>query len=253
MSRRLAGSRHPRPGRVNGVYVAGHGEGRGCKGLPLSRYAPTRRKAKAPHLGPNYKPVLFISGRSSPRPRVPKPAPGRNHGGPSAARIAGSSGARGARTHWASGKGRGRAPGMGSAPRPAGAGGRRSREACAPRPGTEPRGPLPRRCGDCSGGASATRARATRYPACARAAAPSPPAPPPASGPPPDPPARPLAPSFRARSAPRPALPALPLESPSQDPPPSPHWPPLGPAPQARPALSWRLRPAPSLPGCLAH
>ncbi|XP_032333250.1 translation initiation factor IF-2-like [Camelus ferus] len=80
---------------------------------------------------------------------------------------------------------------MSGAHRPAGAGGRRSGGSCAPLPETEPRGHLPRRCGDCSGGASATRSRATRCPACARATAPSPsapptdrPAPPPASSPP---------------------------------------------------------------------
>lgn len=180
--------------------------GKGLRGARSVPCATTGRKAGAPQRGP----ITNPSSASPAAPaRAPPPVPR-----PAAAGVRAPS----------------RAPAAGgrAGPRGRDAAGARVQEAGgagAPRPEPAPRGHLPRRCGDRSGSASATRPRATRCPACARAAAPR-------AGPAPGPPLpRPARPTPRA---PRAHWEARPRPAPRA--PAAPPGPPRGrPAPRGRP------------------
>lgn len=166
------------------VHTAGHGEGRGWKGSPLSPYARTQRKAKAPYLGPNYKPALCIARCLSSLPARPQThAPTRLQ---DSELRADSWQPQGARRTDARSLGKGARAGAGNewCARLAGAGGRRSRGPCAPRLRTER--PAATYLGDAATAAAApprlSRARPGARPALA-APPPAPPPPPPPPGP----------------------------------------------------------------------
>lgn len=224
------------------VHTAGHGEGRGWKGSPLSPYARTQRKAKAPYLGPNYKPALCIARCLSSLPARPQThAPTRLQ---DSELRADSWQPQGARRTDARSLGKGARAGAGNewCARLAGAGGRRSRGPCAPRLRTER--PAATYLGDAATAAAAPPRLSRARPGARPALAAPPPAPPPPPPPPSGPAFRPAPGSpFHARPSPRPTRPALSLEEPPRAPTPGSTdrsslaltAPSPGPAPQARP------------------